>query len=277
MNTTSVQNWQNGSTNQRRKSMIENINIDPSASFVDSKDIKKKFMLIGTSDSNLSSSKFWNLAWKSDTRVIVRFDKGKSMNHPWLSSSSSLEYNIGEFTVWKKTMIDKYYTQINLTIRNNKEKKSRKITHFQYHDCLDHHTPFYSVQLISFWKMVNKKHGGYITIQAEGKKNALSPIVMYSDQCFERLVSICAIDIYLDQLMKEQPVSVTTILLGIKSQVSLSSISPEEEAFIDRTLLHSERALFWKKKASDDRDPESKTFGDRVKKYCSLFKRTSVF
>ncbi|XP_044582834.1 tyrosine-protein phosphatase non-receptor type 9-like [Cotesia glomerata] len=157
------------------------------------------------------------------------------MKHSWLNSSSSLEYNIGKYTLWKKTLIDKYYTQINLKVRNNKEKSSRKIMHYQYHDVPDHQAPFHSTQFICFWKMVNQKHEGCILEGAKGKKKALSPIVMYSAKCFERLVSICAIDICLEQLTEEQPVSVTKTFMHIKSQLSVQLISSDEEEFVKKT------------------------------------------
>ncbi|KAG8037269.1 hypothetical protein G9C98_005479 [Cotesia typhae] len=139
------------------------------------------------------------------------------------------------------SLINFHYTQIILTVRNNKEKKSKKITHYQYHEFPDQQTPFYSAQLISFWKIVNEKYEGIIS--PEEKENGLCPIVMYSAGCFERLVSICAIDICLDQLTEEQSVSVPDTLLDVKYQVSFDSMSAEEQEFIDKTVKHIKSAL----------------------------------
>ncbi|CAD6244023.1 GSCOCT00014301001.2-RA-CDS [Cotesia congregata] len=112
----SFQNFNGSSKKRRRVPSIKKNKPDPSASFVDGNNIKKKFMVFKKSASDISFPEFWDLIWKTGSRVIVRFDKGRSMKHSWLNSSSSLEYNVGKYTLWKKTIIDKYYTQINLTV-----------------------------------------------------------------------------------------------------------------------------------------------------------------
>ncbi|ABK63317.1 protein tyrosine phosphatase [Cotesia plutellae polydnavirus] len=276
MNTKSVQNFHSSSRRQRHIPSTKKIKFDPSASFVDGNNITKKFMIFKESASNISFPEFWDLIWKTGSKVIVRFDKGKSMKHSWLNSSSSLEYSVGRYTLWKKTMIDKYYTQINLTVRNDKENKSRKIIHYQYHDVPDDQAPFYSTQFICFWKMVNQRHEDCILEGAKGKKKAFSPIVMYSAKCFERLVSICVIDICLDQLTEEQPVSVTKTLTNIKSQLFLQLISSDEEEFVKKTLQHIQRLFVWRKGEDNNSGLEIKSFRNRVRKYCLLFKRKSV-
>ncbi|ABK63331.1 protein tyrosine phosphatase [Cotesia plutellae polydnavirus] len=265
---------QNSSRRWSYDSAIKNIKFETSASFIDGNNIPKKFMVVKKAASDFSGPNFWDLIWKTDSRVIVQFDKGTSIRHKWLNSDSSLAYDVGRFTLWKKTVIDKYYTQIILTVRNNKEKKTKKIMHYQYHEFPDQQTPFYSAQLISFWKIVNKKYEGITS--PEEKENGLCPIVMYSAGWFERLVSICAIDICLDQLTEEQSVSVPDTLLDVKYQVSFDSISAEEQAFIDKTVKHIKSALLWKNE-QDDSEPRNASFRDRVRKYCLLFKRPSVF
>ncbi|XP_074114577.1 tyrosine-protein phosphatase corkscrew-like [Cotesia typhae] len=276
MNTKSVQNFQSSSRKHRHILSTKKIKFDPSVSFFNGHDITKKFMVFKESASNISFPEFWDLIWKTGSRVIVRFDKGTSMKHFWLNSSSSLEYSVGRYTLWKKTIIDKYYTQINLTVRNDKENKSRKIIHYQYHDVPDHQAPFYSTQFICFWKMVNQRHEGCILEGATGKKKALSPIVMYSAKCFERLVSICVVDICLDQLTEEQPVSVDKIFTSIKNQLFLHSISSDEEEFVKKTLQHIQRSFVWRKREDNNSGLEIKSFRNRVRKYCLLFKRKSV-
>ncbi|KAH0555176.1 hypothetical protein KQX54_015826 [Cotesia glomerata] len=254
---------QNNSRRSSYDSVIKNIKLDTSASFVDGNNIPKKFMVIKKPASDFLYPNFWELIWKTDSRVIVRFDKGHYIRQKWLNSDSTLAYTVGQFTLWKKTITDKYYTQITLTVKNNKENKSRKITHYQYHEFPDQQTPFYSAQLISFWKIVNKKYEG--TISSEQKESEMCPIVMYSATRFERLVSICAIDICLDQLTEEQPVSVSNTILDVKYQVSFESISTEKQAFIDKTVQHIKGAFLWKKE-QDDSDPSNVSFRDRVRK-----------
>ncbi|CAH2084238.1 unnamed protein product [Euphydryas editha] len=62
----------------------------------------------------------------------------------------------------------------------------------------------------------------------------------------------------------------------VKYQVSLESVSAEEETFIDKTMQHIKSALLWKNE-QDNSDPRNVSFRDRVWKYCLLFKRPSVF
>lgn len=124
--------------------------------------------------------------------------------------------------------------------------------------------------------MVNQRHEDCTLEGAKGKKKALSPIVMYSAKCFERLVSICVIDICLDQLTEEQPVSVVKTLTNIKSQLFLQLISSDEEEFVKKTLQHIQRSFVWRKGEDNNSGLEIKSFRNRVRKYCLLFKRKSV-
>ncbi|CAH2088838.1 unnamed protein product [Euphydryas editha] len=130
-----------------------------------------------------------NIKWLDD----IIFD-GTSKKRYWLNNSQDDAYAVGEFLIRKKTanISCKYYTQLQITIKNIMERQSRKITHLQYHlHYLDELLSSGSAQLISFLEMVNKNRG------AISKKSASGPIVIHSIGCFERAVSICVLDICL--------------------------------------------------------------------------------
>lgn len=266
------------SRKRHRQSIIGNIGFDIfSANDIDGYNTRKKFMIVDNSASEVDCYNFWNTTWESDSRVIVRFDKSNSKRHHWLNDIQTFEYTVGEFAIRKKIITDKYYTQLKLTIRNRAVRKLRKITHYQYHDFPDRNMPFNSAQLICFLKMVNKAQYSYRRTTSDGKKSALGPIVIHSVGCFERAVSLCALDICLDQLKKTKSVSVPNALLKIKSQVPFKYFSLEEYTFINNTLLHCSWALDFEKKKPTDSNPDNVSFRSRVKKYCFAFKRASVF
>ncbi len=157
------------------------------------------------------------------------------------------------------------------------ERKSRKITHFQYHGCLDDTASVGCTQLIFFLKMVNKKQGSYLVTRTEGPGSTCGSIVIHSIGCFERAVSICVLDICLDQLMNTNSVSVPNVILNIKSQVSFESFSLDEYRFINKTLLRSMRVLNLKNNTSMDSYFKSVSFKGRMKKHCVALNQRMLF
>ncbi|ACE75476.1 protein tyrosine phosphatase [Bracoviriform indiense] len=259
-----------------RNSIIGNVGFDIfSTNYVDGFNIEKKFMIVNNSGSEVDSYNFWNSIWESGCKVIVRFDKTSERRH-WLKIFRDSAYAVGEFIVRKKTIPCKYFTQLEITIENKMERKSRKITHFQYHGCLDNIASVGCTQLIFFLKMVNKKQSSYLITRTEGRNSTCGPIVIHSIGCFERAVSICVLDICLDQLMKTNSVSVPKVILNIKSQVSFESISLDEYSFINKTLLRSICVLNLNDNTSTDSDLERASSMSRIKKYGLFFKRASV-
>ncbi|GBP31767.1 Tyrosine phosphatase-like protein N3 [Eumeta japonica] len=210
----------------RRQAIIGNIGFDIfSVCYIDGYDTDKKFMVVNNSASELDSYNFWSLIWDSDCRVIVRFHSDNSKTHHWLKKIRDDEYAVGEFLIRKETIADKFYTQLELTIRNAILRKSKKITHYQYHGFADRDVPVDSAQLVFFLKTVNEKRNDHNTTKSDNKENARGPIAIHSVDCFERAVSICALDICLDQLTKTKSISVPDALIKIRSQTSLESFS----------------------------------------------------
>lgn len=254
-----------------RLSVVGNIGFDMfTINYIDGFHAKEKFLLVDNPASEMDSYIFWSWMWDSGCKVIVRFDQ-KSKRHHWLNKD---EYTVGEFIIRKEIIVDKHYTQLELTVNNLMERKSRKISHYQYHEFPDRNARFNSRQFKNFLKMINKKQERYCETVVEGKKNTY-PIVVHSVKCFERAVTICALDICFDQLQKAKSVAVPNVLLKIKSQVSFDSFSLEEYMFLNRILLDSIRGSNLKEEKPKD-SPESPSFRQRVIKYCLLFKRASV-
>nr|ACE75255.1 protein tyrosine phosphatase [Glyptapanteles flavicoxis] len=259
-----------------RNSIIGNVGFDIfSTSYVDGFNIKRKFMIVNNSGSEVDSYNFWTSIWESGCKVIVRFDRTSKRRH-WLNNFRDDAYTVGEFIIRKKTIPYKYFTQLEMTIENIMGRKSRKITHFQYHGCLDNIASVGCTQLIFFLKMVNNKQSSYLITRTEGRENTCGPIVIHSIGCFEKAVSICVLDICLDQLMNTNSVSVPKVILNIKSQVSFDSISLDEYSFINKTLLRSIRVLHLNDNTSTDSDHEHTSSISRMKKYGLFFKRASV-
>ncbi|ABK63363.1 protein tyrosine phosphatase [Cotesia plutellae polydnavirus] len=252
-----------------RKSIVGNIGFDIFSTYhVDGFKIKRKFLIVNNSGSEVDSYNFWSFIWEKCCRVIVRLDR-TSKKRNWLNNLQDDAYAVGEFLIWKKTVTCKYYTQLHITIRNIMERQSRKITHLQYH-CLDELSSSGSRQMIFFLEMVNRNHA------AKSKKTASGPIVIHSVGCFERAVSICVLDICLDQLIETNSVSVLDAILSVKSQMSFESFSLEEYKFINKILLGAIRVLRLNKARSWDSELESKSLINQVKKQNLFFKQTSV-
>ncbi|XP_063220545.1 tyrosine-protein phosphatase non-receptor type 9-like [Bacillus rossius redtenbacheri] len=259
-----------------RNSIVGNVGFDIfSTDYVDGFNIKRKFMIVNNSGSELDSYNFWNSIWESGCKVIVRFDETSKKCH-WLNNFRNDAYAVGEFIIRKKTIPCKYFTQLEMTIENIMERKSRKVTHFQYHGCLDNIASVSCTQLIFFLKMVNKQQSSYLTTGTEGTGSTCGPIVIHNIGCLERAVSFCVLDFCLDQLIETNSVSVPSVILNIKSQVSFESISLDEYSFINKTLLRSICVLNLKDNKSTDSDPESASSISRIKKYGLFFKRASV-
>ncbi|CAD6244695.1 GSCOCT00013426001.2-RA-CDS [Cotesia congregata] len=221
-----------------RESIVGNIGFDMFSTYhVDGFNVKRKFVIVKNSGPEVDSYNFWSFIWEKCYKVIVRLD-ATSKTHNWLNNSQDNAYAVGEFLIRKKTasISCKYYTQLQITIKNIMEKKSRTITHLQYH-FLDEFPSSGSAQLISFLEMVNGNRG------ANSKKSASGPIVVHSIGCFERAVSICVLNICLDQLIETKEVSVLNAVLSVKSQVSLQFFSLEEYKFINKVLLGSLKVL----------------------------------
>ncbi|XP_072941857.1 tyrosine-protein phosphatase non-receptor type 9-like [Epargyreus clarus] len=182
-----------------RESIVGNIGLDVfSIHRVSGFRDKRKFLIVNNRGPEVNSYNFWSFTWEKCCKVIVRLDE-TSKKHNWLNNSQDDAYAVGEFLIRKKTanISCKYYTELQITITNTMERQSRKITHLQYHfDYLDELPSSGSAQLISFLEMVNENRG------AISKKSASSPIVIHSIGCFERAVSICVLDICLDQLIE---------------------------------------------------------------------------
>ncbi|XP_044582930.1 tyrosine-protein phosphatase non-receptor type 9-like [Cotesia glomerata] len=256
-----------------RESIVGNIGFDIfSTYYVDGFKIEKKFVIVNNSGPEVDSYNFWSFIWEKCCKVIVRFD-GTLKNRNWLNNSQDDAYAVGEFLIRKKTANNscKYYTQLQITIRNIMERKSRKITHLQFHlHYLDKLPSNGSAQLISFLEMVNKNRG------AKSKKSASGPTVIHSVGCFERAVSICVLDICLDQLIETEEVSVIDNVLSVKSQVSFEFFSLEEFKFINKVLLGSLKVLRLKKARSLDGEVEGKAFIDQVRKFSLVFRKMSL-
>ncbi|XP_063218591.1 tyrosine-protein phosphatase non-receptor type 9-like [Bacillus rossius redtenbacheri] len=250
-----------------RKSIVGNVGFDIfSTNYVDGYNIKRKFIIVNNSGSEVDSYNFWSFIWESVCKVIVRFDRTSKRRH-WLNNFRDDASAVGEFIIRKKTILGKYFTQLEMTIENIMERKSRKVTHFHYHGCLDNIASVGCTQLVYFLKMVNKKQGSYLTTETEGMETTCGPIVLHSIGCLERAVSICVLDICLDQLMETSSVSVLTVILNIKSQVSFESFSLAEYRFINKTLLHSIRVLNVEDDTPTQSDPKSVSFRSRIKKH----------
>ncbi|CAH2088294.1 unnamed protein product [Euphydryas editha] len=167
-----------------RKSIVGNIGFDMFSTYlVDGFNIKRKFVIINNSGPEVDSYNFWSFIRENCCKVIFRFD-GTSKKRNWLNHSQDDAY----------------------AVENIMERQSRKITHLQYHlHYLDELPSSGSAQLISFLEMVNKNRG------AISKKSASGPNVIHSIGCFERAVTICVLDICLDQLIETNLVSVLNV------------------------------------------------------------------
>ena len=259
-----------------RTSIVGNIGFDMfCTNYVDGFNIKRKFMIVNNSGPEVDSYNFWSCIWESRCKVIVRFDRTSSRHH-WLNNLRDDAYAVGEFLVWKKTIRHKYYTQLQMTIKNKTERESRTITHFQYRGCLDQISSVDATQLILFLKMINKKQDSYLTTRTKDKERIRGPIVIHSVSCFERALSICVLDICLDQLINTNSVSVPNAIINLKSQVFFEFFSFEAYKFINKILLRSIQELFYKKTTSLVSDLENASYMYRIKIHGLLFKRVSV-
>ncbi|XP_057317985.1 tyrosine-protein phosphatase non-receptor type 9-like [Microplitis mediator] len=267
----------------RHRSSVKSIqSLEPSvngpdsfyASYVDGYDLQRKFIVVETLASEKKSRNYWKLIWETNCRVIVRFDENDWKNcQYWLHKNIS-DYTEGEFNIWKKkTISHNYYTEILLTVANKKNGKSKQITHYEYHEHPDGKLPIESARLIFFLKMVNNSQENYNVSASSSNKRARKPIVIHSVGRYERAISFCALDICLNQLRETKSVSVPSVILKIKGQTQLNSFSFEEYLIINKILLHSKWALEFK---TED-DNKSSSFRSRVRKYCLVFKRASVF
>nr|CCQ19272.1 PTP-O [Cotesia sesamiae Kitale bracovirus] len=252
-----------------RKSIVGNIGFDIFSTYqVDGFSVKRKFVIVNNSGPEVDSYNFWSFIWEKCCKVIVRFDR-TSKRRNWLTNLRDDAYAVGEFLIWKKTVSCKYYTQLKITIRNIMERQSRRITYLQYH-CLDELSSSEPRQMTFFLEMVNRNHA------AKSKKSASGPIVIHSVGCFERAISICVLDICLDQLIGTNSVSVLDAILSVKSQVSFEFFSLEEYKFINNILLGAIRVLRLNKARSLDSELESKSLINQVKKQNLFFKQRSV-
>ncbi len=85
-----------------RKSIIGNIGFDIfSTNYVDGFNIKRKFMIVNNSGSEVDSYNFWTSIWESGCKVIVRFDRTSKRRY-WLNNFRDDAYTVGEFIIRKK-------------------------------------------------------------------------------------------------------------------------------------------------------------------------------
>ncbi|ACE75482.1 protein tyrosine phosphatase [Bracoviriform indiense] len=184
---------------------------------------------------------FFKLIWEQQSSVIVSLtdmdrDNPKSYQL-WMNPEGS-ETTFGIYVITILDIKKKLsFTRTQVEITNTSTETSREITNFWFTDWPDISIPTGMEEFLDLRKEVNREQSQLIK-KAENDSQTPGPIVVHCSTGTGWAGTFCAIDNALEQLDKEERVSVSQIVLKIRSQRHSSVFLPEQYEFCYLVLRH---------------------------------------
>nr|ACE75205.1 protein tyrosine phosphatase [Glyptapanteles flavicoxis] len=210
------------------------------ANYVDGYEAINKFICTQTPMEDTWET-FFKLIWQENSRVIVSLtdtDRDDPKSYKLWVNSEGVETTFGRYII--KTLENREelsFTRTRVLITNTSTETSREITNFWFTDWPDNSIPTGMEEFLELRNEVNKEQSRRMK-EAENGSGTLAPIVVHCSTGVGWTGTFCAIDNALEQLDKENRVSVPQIVLKIRSQRHSSVFLPEQYAFCYIVLEH---------------------------------------
>ncbi|XP_061719978.1 tyrosine-protein phosphatase non-receptor type 9-like [Cydia pomonella] len=204
------------------------------ANFVDGYEEPSKFICC-QAPKEITAGDFWKLIWQEDVHTIVSLtetDEGDICFEYWVQEEG-FKLIFGRYvieTLEIKEEVGFVTTRLRLTDITCQD--SRIITHFWYVNWPNYGVPTHLEEFVTLLTEVNE-HQRKLVEEAELYDHRKpGPIVVHCSAGVGRTGSFCSIDYAIDQLNKENTISLQNTVLKIREMRHSSVVTPEQYMFL---------------------------------------------